>query len=52
MLGFFGSGATISIGRKIQCLPYAGFCLKLSKVTFFPGENQEIQFIARNCIAD
>ena len=25
LAGFFGIGATIRIGREIQCLPYAGF---------------------------
>ena len=30
----FGIGATIRIGREIQCLPYAGFLKQLQFVCF------------------
>ena len=46
----FGISATIRIGRVIQCLPYAGFCLGLSLSTSLLKEHLYISLVNGNSL--
>ena len=42
----YGIGATIRIGREIQCLPYAGFFLVKTAFMMMPIDARNIERIA------